>query len=196
MKLVGIDFRPRTGELYGVGSDSVVYRVNERTAIALGAAGPATAPFATTLAGGLFGVDFNPAADAIRIVSNADYNHRVSPNTGADGTGTPDAGLNPGDPYVTAAAYTNSAFSVTPPGSTTLYVIDPVTDTLYVQSPPNAGTLTSPVPISANLGPITNFDIAGTADTSARGGRHATIYALDLVTGTATSLGTAPATAC
>jgi Domain of unknown function (DUF4394) len=41
--LRGIDFRPATGDLYGVGSDSVVYRVNPRTGIAV-AEGPAFTP--------------------------------------------------------------------------------------------------------------------------------------------------------
>jgi hypothetical protein len=35
VSLVGIDFRPKTGDLYGVGSNSVVYRVNPQTAIAI-----------------------------------------------------------------------------------------------------------------------------------------------------------------
>ena len=33
--LKGIDFRPATGDLYALGSDKVVYRVNPRTAIAV-----------------------------------------------------------------------------------------------------------------------------------------------------------------
>ena len=33
--LTGIDFRPATGDLYGVGSDSVVYRISPRTGIAV-----------------------------------------------------------------------------------------------------------------------------------------------------------------
>ena len=41
--LRGIDFRPKTGDLYGVGSDSVVYRVNPNTGIAI-AEGPAFTP--------------------------------------------------------------------------------------------------------------------------------------------------------
>jgi uncharacterized protein DUF4394 len=36
----GIDFRPATGDLYALGSDKVVYRVNVATAIAVGE-GPA-----------------------------------------------------------------------------------------------------------------------------------------------------------
>jgi hypothetical protein len=45
--LGGIDFRPATGDLYALGSDKVVYRVNVATAIAV-AEGPAfeTAPAA------------------------------------------------------------------------------------------------------------------------------------------------------
>ena len=33
--LRGIDFRPKTGDLYGVGSDNIVYRVNPTTGIAI-----------------------------------------------------------------------------------------------------------------------------------------------------------------
>jgi Domain of unknown function (DUF4394) len=54
--LRGIDFRPATGDLYGVGSDSVVYRVNPKTGIAVAEA-PAFTP---ALRGKSFGVDFNP----------------------------------------------------------------------------------------------------------------------------------------
>ena len=68
--LAGIDFRPATGDLYGVGSDSVVYRVNPRTAIAV-AEGPAFTP---GINGRSFGVDFNPVVDKIRVVSDAGQN--------------------------------------------------------------------------------------------------------------------------
>ena len=70
MTLAGIDFRPATGDLYGVGSDSVVYRVNPRTGIAV-AEGPAFTP---GLNGRFFGVDFNPTVDKIRVVSDAGQN--------------------------------------------------------------------------------------------------------------------------
>ena len=45
VNLRGIDFRPATGDLYGVGSDSVLYRVNPRTGIAVAEG----APFAPAL---------------------------------------------------------------------------------------------------------------------------------------------------
>ena len=76
VSLVGIDFRPKTGDLYGIGSNSVVYRVNPQTAIAIAenvAPGtpPTDVPFTPGLNGTKFGVDFNPAPDAIRVVSDA-----------------------------------------------------------------------------------------------------------------------------
>ena len=67
VKLVGIDFRPATGDLYSVGTDNVVYRVNPFTGIAI-AEGPAFTP---GLNGAFFGVDFNPTVDKIRVTSDA-----------------------------------------------------------------------------------------------------------------------------
>jgi hypothetical protein len=40
--LGGIDFRPATGDLYALGSDKVVYRVNVRTSIAVAEARPSS----------------------------------------------------------------------------------------------------------------------------------------------------------
>ena len=54
--LVGVDFRPATGDLYGLGSDSVVYRINPRTGIAV-SEGPAVTP---APAGRFFGVRLQP----------------------------------------------------------------------------------------------------------------------------------------
>ena len=126
VKLVGVDFRPRTGDLYGVGSDSVVYRINPQTAIAIaeniGGTPPGPVPFAPGLNGMSFGVDFNPVPDAIRLVSDAGQNQRLAPDAGT--TLGVDASLNPGMPRVAGAAYTNSTFSATPPASTQLFVID------------------------------------------------------------------------
>ena len=78
VSLVGIDFRPATGDLYGVGSDSVVYRVNPHTAIAV-AEGPAFTP---ALSGTSFGVDFNPTVDKIRVTSDAQSEPAARPRSG------------------------------------------------------------------------------------------------------------------
>lgn len=194
-RLVGIDERPISGELYGVGDNSVVYRVNPRTGVATGVAGPLTAPFGIGLRGSLFGVDFNPTSPgggAIRIVSDAGYNHRVGPDTGANGAMTPDGDLNgAAGARIVHAAYTNSGLSTTQPTTTTLYVLDAAGDRLYVQAPPNAGTLTNPVKVKLDVTDAGGFDIAGADEayvaTEHNGGSK--LYALDLATGRTESFG-------
>lgn len=157
VSLTGIDFRPATGELYGVGSDSIVYRVSPVTGKAV-AEGPAFTP---ALSGRFFGVDFNPTVDRIRVTSDANQNLRLNPDTGALATPVPDADLNPNDPTVVGSAYTNSSLNATPPAATTLYALDALDDAIYVQNPPNNGTLTMPQPLGINVRGDSGFDIAG-----------------------------------
>ena len=66
-EVLGVDFRPATGQLYALSSASKIYTLNLGTGLAtmVGAA-----PFATPLSGTSFGFDFNPTVDRIRIVSN------------------------------------------------------------------------------------------------------------------------------
>jgi Domain of unknown function (DUF4394) len=183
--LRGIDFRPKTGDLYGVGSDSVVYRVNPGTGIAI-AEGPAFTP---ALNGQSYGVDFNPAADAIRVVSDARQNLRLNPDAG---TATQDMDLNPGMPQVVAAGYENSSFSFVQPMATTLHVIDAASDTLFTQTPPNAGTLTNPRKLRIDVGLNTGFDVAGANNVgylTDQGRRGTELYTVDLPTGKTKSLG-------
>jgi Domain of unknown function (DUF4394) len=153
--LTGIDFRPVTGELYGVGSDSIVYRVSTVTGRAV-AEGPAFSP---ALNGRFFGVDFNPTVDRIRVTSDANQNLRLVPDTGA--LAGQDADLNPNDPTVVGSAYTNSSFSATLPTATTLYALDALDDAIYVQNPPNNGTLVMPQKVDINVRGDAGFDIAG-----------------------------------
>jgi hypothetical protein len=195
VSLVGIDFRPKTGDLYGVGSNSVVYRVNPQTAIAIAenvAPGtpPMDVPFAPALNGTKFGIDFNPAPDAIRVVSDAQQNLRLAPDAGTVIGGVADGNLNPGMPEVVGAAYTNSTFSVTQPAATAvqLYVLDRAQNQVCLQNPPNAGTLTMCQPLDGvRLGRDTGWDIAGPDDigylaTNDRRGRT-TLYTVDETTG-------------
>jgi Domain of unknown function (DUF4394) len=157
--LTGIDFRPRTGDLYGIGSDSVVYRVNPQTAIAVSESSttPPT-PFAPVLRGRFFGVDFNPMVDRIRVTSDANQNIRLHPDD-ANVVGA-DADLNPGDPTVVGSAYTNSSFSAGLAPSTVLYALDALDDAIYVQSPPNNGTLAMPRQLAINVRGDSGFDVA------------------------------------
>ena len=77
-----------------------------------------------------------------------------------------DGALNPGSPSVVGSAYLNSGLSPIKPTATLLYAIDSAVDTLYVQNPPNAGTLTTPVKLSVDVGNDVGFDIAGTGNTA------------------------------
>lgn len=132
-KLLAIDFRPATGQLYAVSDQSRIYFINPITGQAFA---PSTTPFSPAINGTMVGFDFNPTVDRIRLVTNTGQNLRLNPETG--GLAAIDGSLNPGSPVVTAVAYSNSFAGTT---STTLYDIDVATDKLYIQNPPNAGGL-------------------------------------------------------
>ena len=199
--LEGIDFRPKTGELLGIGSDSVVYR------ILLGGDSPRALRVGTGFTPGLMddshGVDFNPVPDAIRIVGDGGTNYRVSPITGAHGMRSPDAALNPGDPSIVGAGYSNSSFSDVQPaaGTTTLFTIDSRDDTLNTQgSPggapisPNTGTQIPVGSLGVDVGSTVGFDVTGSFAsptgwlTNVRFGKT-TLYRVDLASGQASKLG-------
>ncbi len=181
--LVGIDFRPVNGQIHGVGSNSRLYTINTSNGAA-----SFEAALSVPLNGTSFGVDFNPVVDRIRIVSNNGQNLRVHPFTGA---ATVDASLNPGTPSVNAASYANNFAGTT---TTTLYVIDAAKDKLYIQNPPNAGTLTEVgslgVDINANngldIGSFTKKNRAYGVFTSAG---NTSIYKVDLNKGKAKAKG-------
>lgn len=177
--ILGIDMRPATGQLYALGSSSRLYVIN----MSSGAASAVGTTFTTMLAGTSFGFDFNPTVDRIRVVSNTGQNLRLDPNTGTvaaiDGT------LNPGTPAVSAAAYTNNFAGAS---STLLYVIDPATDKLYTQVPPNNGTLVEVGNLGINITTDNGFDI-GSKSNMAYGlfsvGGVTKLYAVNLTTGAA-----------
>jgi hypothetical protein len=157
--LVGIDTRPASGEIYGVGSDSKIYRVNPMTAIAVP---ESTSPFNPALSGRFFGVDFNPTVDRIRVVSDFDQNLALHPD---DGTAVANTNLNPGEPSVVGSAYTNSSFTAfngpNKATSTILYALDAGDDTLCVQNPPANGTLVNCKELSINVRNNAGFEIVG-----------------------------------
>jgi hypothetical protein len=185
--LKGIDFRPRTGDLYGVGSDNVVYRIEPNTAIAV-AEGPAFTP---GLNGRVFGFDINPFVDKIRVVSDAGQNLRLNPDEGtllmADGN------INPGTPQIVGSAYINSGFSENLAPSTMLFAVDAASDQIFLQNPPNNGTLANARPLGVDVQADTGFDIAGDDNVGylvTRSGRGSRLYAVDPMTGGTRRLGT------
>lgn len=148
--ILGIDFRPVNGQLYALGSSSRLYTIN----LSSGVAAAVGEPFGVAIEGTDFGFDFNPTVDRIRLVSNTGQNLRLHPETGA--VAATDGNLNPGMPSVSGAAYTNN-FAGT--SSTTLFVVDHVTDRLYQQNPPNDGTLVETGALGIDINNANGFDI-------------------------------------
>jgi Ca2+-binding RTX toxin-like protein len=162
--LVGVDFRPANGQLFGVTSTNQVYIINPTTGAATLVSNN---PIPFTLNGNSFGVDFNPNPDRIRLVSDAEQNIRLNPATGGLGlnpNSTPaiDTPLAyaPGDvnvnknPNIVAAGYTNSVAPSpdVPNRRTTLYEIDSNLDTLVTQGSRNFLTGDPNTPDSPNAG--------------------------------------------
>lgn len=178
--VLGIDYRPVTGQLYGFTRYNRLVTINVAT-------GEAT-PIATvnpSLAGNAYGVDFNPTVDRLRIVNDTDQNASVNPDTAAAILQTP---LNPGNPNIVGVAYTNNFAGAT---TTTLYDIDSATDTLYIQSPPASGTLIPVGPLGVNTTNLVGFDISGSsgiayASLTQNGTNYSEFYSIDLNTGLAT----------
>jgi hypothetical protein len=189
--LMGIDFRPANEQLYGLGSTSRVYTIDLTSGVAtqVGAS-----PFATSLIGSNFGVDFNPVPDRIRVVSDADQNLRLNPNNavlaGTDtalayAVGDANAAANPN---IVGVAYTNSFAGAT---TTTLYGIDSSLNILTIQNPPNNGTLNTVGPLGFDTSGLVGFDIAtaGTAFASLSVSGLAGLFSINLLTGAATPVG-------
>jgi hypothetical protein len=195
--LVGIDFRPATGQLMGLGVNGgtvsgTLYLLDPMTggATAIGSPGGITP---LTAAAGGYGFDFNPTVDRIRVVGATGLNLRLNPATGALAAG--DSALNGGATDGCGSAYVNSNAGAT---TTTLYTLDATTDSLFLQNPPNAGTLTLVATLTLGGNPLNftalgGFDIpppaAGPGYAVLTVGGTTSLYSLDLVTGVATLVG-------
>jgi hypothetical protein len=184
-QIEGLDFRPANGELYAISQTGRLYKINTGT----GAATLVTSvPSLPLLSGSSFGVDFNPMADRIRVVSNTRHNMRINPESGA--VAGIDTDINPNTTGITAVAYTNNK---TGAASTDLYYIDPVTDNLYKASgSPNGGLVVAVGPLGLNIDGHAGFDIAGTDNKAfaiLSAGGTAKFYSINLSTGAATAVG-------
>ena len=69
-RLVGIDYRVQDGKLYGVGNAGGVYTIDD------GGVATKVRQLSVALEGTAFGVDFNPAANALRVISDTGQNLR------------------------------------------------------------------------------------------------------------------------
>lgn len=187
-KIVGIDTRPATGQLYALGKTGRIYVLDA----ASGATRAVTGPITPALSGSTFGFNFNPTVDRIRITTDTRQNLRVNPDTGAtivDAPLTYAPGQGAGaTPAVGGVAYTNPFQGAT---TTELYDIEAARNTLVVQNPPNAGTLTTR---GTALGPDvqgpSGFDISktniGWSSFKPAGTGPVNLYRVDLGAGKAT----------
>ncbi|RYG18281.1 MAG: DUF4394 domain-containing protein [Chitinophagaceae bacterium] len=179
--IVGLDMRPLNGQLYALSSASRIYSINASSGAA---ALVGTGPLTTLLIGAQFGFDFNPTVDRIRIVSNTGQNFRVNP---ADAALTIDLSIVSTNAAIGGAAYTNNFAGAT---TTVLYDIDPITDRLYKQDPPNNGVLVDVGSLGINIESSNGFDIGGTSG-MAYGiftvGTTQRFYTVNLTTGAATA---------
>jgi hypothetical protein len=156
-RLVGIDFRPATGELIGLGDAGGVYAIDPETGSATFKSQLTVNGLPLALRGVSFGVDFNPTVDRLRVVSDAGQNLRVNVDTGAT---TEDLDLNVGGTLSTGivgAAYTNN--DADPNTATTLFDLDALLDQISIQSPPNNGVLAATGKLGVGAAPDAGFDI-------------------------------------
>jgi len=205
--LVGIDYRAADGQLYGLARDLDLLRLYTIDT----ATGDATAIGAAFQVDGTttavkFGVDFNPAADRLRVVTDLPSdgaggntnNFRVNPNIGAlvaidddlDYTGLP-GGVGDG-PEVTVA-YSNN--DTDPATGTTLFGIVSSADLLVTNTlnPPAFNTLTA---VGTGLGVDTGInaglDIFGPTNTAVAildVAAGSSLFTVNTTTGVATLVG-------
>ena len=182
--VVGIDYRSN-GSLYALGSYGNIYTLNTVTAAAT-----FVSSIGVQLSGTEFGVDFNPVADRLRVVSNLGQNLRINVDTGAT---TVDGTINPVS-HLMGGSYTNTFVGST---STTLYTLDSNTDMLHLQSPPNAGGQVPVGSLGIDFTGIGDIEILANgsggnvayAALQTAGTSGSSFWRVNLATGAATSLG-------
>lgn len=177
--MMDIDFRPATGELYGVSNQNKLYIIDLVTGTATAVS---TSSFTPTLSGTTISVDFDATIDRIRLVGNTGQNLRIHPETGlVEGV---DASIS--NTNIVGIAYNNSFAGTT---STTLYDIEAKENALYKQS---GATLTKVGNLNLEIGGNSCFDIspdnskALAVGTNSEGTR---LYTINLSNGNATLAG-------
>lgn len=213
--ILGIDYRVSKDTLYAIGSSGRLYTLNEDTAQLTPAGASATTSFAVKLDGTMFGFDFNPTVDRIRVISNTAQNLRMHPDLGGVVDSNPNVegvqidGLLAyanGDanfgkkPSVVGAAY---SYNKADTKITTNFALDAATGSLITQGSregvqpaisPNTGQLLTVGKLGVNFDDAA-FDIQALSDVaftalSGKDLRGTRWYTLDLKTGAASFIGT------
>ncbi len=188
--LVGIDMRPASGAIYGLGNGGGLYVLDPA-----GTKPEFKARLNVALDGKNFGMDFNPTVDRLRIVSDTGQNLRVNVDTGAttvDAFLKNSAGRANG---IGGVAYTNNDND--PSTATTLFDIDSIADQLTTQNPPNDGVINAAGRLGFQGSAAVAFDIQSTVESgkatdnvgyAALDGGDV-LFRIDLKTGSATFVG-------
>ncbi len=187
--VVGIDVRPSDGKLYGVTADGVIVTIDAKS----GKWEKKSQLSEKLPAGATISIDFNPAADRMRIIASTGMSLRVNVD---DGKAVVDGSLkyaetdpNKGKtPNVTAAGYSNS-FAGTK--ETALYDVDAASGMLLKQAPPNDGIVSGIGKLGVALdGPVA-FDIWSDGKGANVGWLLAggNLHTVDLATGAAKTAG-------
>ena len=201
--LVGIDYRVQDGRLYGVGDEGGLYRLWPATGRAA-----KVGQLTVALEGERFGVDFNPAANALRIVSDTGQNLRQSLATVPLAATVVDTPLSyppalPPATGIAAAAYTNNDLATTT--GTSLFDLDTDLDQVALQAPANSGQLSPTGSVNRDVRGDAGLDIYSTLSggatqknqafaTFSKGGTSR-LYTVSLLTGDTTMVGRFPASA-
>lgn len=193
--LLGIDYRPANGLLYGLSSSNRLYVIDAEQ-------GRATEVSRLNVgfnSGHRSGLDFNPTVDRLRLTGTNDQNFRVNMDTGeviVDGDlAYADGDANEGkNPAITASAYRNSFAGAM---VTELYGIDARLNVLVEQNPPNDGTLITTGGLGFDVAAEAGFDIVtdDPGDEDSNVGYVLSdddLYKVDLETGATTRVGTVP----
>ncbi|MEY2860570.1 MAG: hypothetical protein RL392_1028 [Pseudomonadota bacterium] len=167
--LIGMDYRISKGVLFAMSRSGILYTLDCGTGVATAIS---KEPINPALSGNVFGFDFNPVADRIRVVSDKGQNLRLHPDTGVVAAVDPELAYAAGDlhwsnkPELVAAAYT---YNKNDDKLTTNYAIDRRLGTLVTQgsvesvtpvTSPNTGLLRTVGLLT--LGPLldASFDIS------------------------------------
>ncbi len=194
-QLVGMDFRVAKGVLYALTSGGQLCTLDTAT----GQLRPVGAAVPALKQAGRTGVDFNPVADRVRVVTESGQNLRLHPDTGAVAAVDPPLQWPAGTPRIAGAGYT---YNTKNDKLTTNYAVDLATGRLVTQGShesvqpavsPNTGRLFTVGPMGT--GPVDDvaFDITDTDNTALAALRQqgrTRLHLLDLATGRATLLGT------
>ncbi|UUU34031.1 DUF4394 domain-containing protein [Streptomyces sp. CA-210063] len=198
-KLVGIDYRVQNNKLYGVGDQGGIYTIRE-----VGAKATKVSQLTVALQGKAYGVDFNPAANRLRVISDTGQNlrHNLDDPQGAPAAGTtavdgtltnppvPPATAGTTAQGVTGAAYTNNDLDTTT--ATTLFDLDTAQDQISVQSPANAGNLAPTGKLGVDAPLNSGFDIYSSTRSGVNAGYAVTgkrVFSVNLLTGKASPTG-------